>query len=536
MSHKLQKKQNLTLNVRSRSLAKVKPTFAPTQKVNGGKSTGLKPRSLSTPTRVKTSGGLQPSGIVEDLYDTGKTIAKNVATLAEGNPMGLLEIPNTILKVVDTSKNVIRNLQGSDVKNPVVVPDKQEVATKNDELVVQKLKDNMPVMTTTQIPGQYSYEMSAPPLTQSSSFDASINRQVHRYSGAYNTGTLAGSYSTPTWIRAARITPADATLFGPRMRTIAGTYQLWRLNSITLHYVPNVGTDYVGSIMLNINEGTDIVNQFVNGSDAPKDVSQREHWNSGPARTPLQLTVKGRGDWKYLYSSAGSEDLKWFSSMTAGAMMYDCVTGAPSPGQLYVLFDVEFCSAMEDLYSFSSQLRHSFLSNWVARSPTHDFDLYLKAIRYFANNLELVKDINDSDRKLMKLFDTPFDRRESVQEWSPIEYLKKTRKSKTVVSSDIIKRLEFVSELYYLEPGARQKFEDDLKSDQRIVKLFKDCFDGLFGLVLARMHEFGRIIGMTEIKDLISMVKVVIINTSDKLYDDRHPTMFDDDYVFLSEY
>lgn len=506
---------------------KLTPSVRTTQKVNVRQSP-VKVRS----NELKTSSGPKSAGIFDDVLSTAVTVGKNVVDLVEGNPLGLVEIPNSILKVVDTSKNVIRNLTQDDAKTKVVIPDKTEITRKEDQLVLDRLKENMPVMTTTQIPGQYSYEMVTPPMNQSVYFDSSINRNIHRFTGTYNAGSIGNGSSTPVWRKKFRCSPGDATFTGPRLRYIAGTFQMYRWKSITMHYIPFVGTDSVGMISLNFNEGTDLLNQFQDIQSAPQDVSQREHNNSGPVRTPLQLTVKGRGEWKYLYSSAGSEDLKWFSDMTAGLLIYASGGGWENypAGQLFVIYDVEFCSAMDSTYSFYSQLRQTFLSNWVSSSPVSDFDLYLKAMKHFAINSKVELKSSNLSEFASVIRGTE---RHLYLESNPREFLKSTKKSsswKPETKEDLM--LNFIPTAISIDNDFLKKTVSDFDKNERLIIFLKSSYMSLFGLVSYRLLDFAHVIGLSELENLTDLVKTTIINMAKQLYDDRHPTVFDDDECF----
>lgn len=486
---------------------------------------GLGSSKLSSSKKGLSHGQLRPAGIIEDLVDTGVSVGKTVIDIAMGNPVGIAEVPSTLLKVIDTSKNVVRNLQKDDSSLKLTVPDKAEIKMAEDKVLVQKLQENMPVLTTTQIPGQNAYEFRAPPISQTSRFDSSIGRQIHRFTGSYNTGSLGSVAATPFWGRRFRLTPADATCFGPRMRAIAGTFQMFRINSFTLQYVPNVGTDFNGQVMLNMNEGTDLTNQFVDEGSAPQDVSQREHFAVGPYRQPLQLTIKGRGEWKYLYSSAGSEDLKWFSDMTAGVLHFGGLVGTSSDvGSVYSIFDVEFTSAIDDVLSFYQQLRSCFLTSFVSRSPVSDFDYFLKVAGKMADLMD-VEDRFKDDRKII----TSRPLATKYEEITPIQFLRRKRKG-----DSFREYLQVFKSMVPLDlcDHFLKKLTEDLGKPGHFVTLLKEMFLNLYVTIGSRAKDLMDIFEIETEIAVNGYILEIIKKMSVKLYDDRHPKLnFDEDEI-----
>lgn len=316
----------------------------------------------------KLQQGPQTGGIVDDLLSTGRSVAKTVSGIAEGNPLGLLEIPNTVMQVVDTTRNIINNVSKSTATEKVIVPNHTDLKTTENTIVLNKLKENMPVITTTQVPSSYATEYSNPPLNVT---EKVVNgRKVTNVDGAFAlTPFLSHNTIAEKWSYAFRLTPLDPNVFGDRVSSIAKTFQMYSIDSVTAHVIPIKGTDFIGNYYLNFMEGTDIVNQYKDGVVLYQDVSQREFAQPGTIKQGASLTYRGKGDWLYVNDAGNTSEpgVKFFSSATFGtlAFNYSAPVGPERLGFVVLKFNINFMSAAEFPYNFLNHMKSSMFTIWL---------------------------------------------------------------------------------------------------------------------------------------------------------------------------
>lgn len=306
------------------------------------------------------------SGIIDDVWSTGKSVASTVAGLAEGNPLSLLEIPNSVMKVIDTTKNIIRNVSQNDAKEKVVLPTHSDLNTVQDNILIDKLKKTMPVITTSQIPSSYATEYSQPPLvvTERTMPDG---RKVTNVNGTFALPPCSDDGIVDhLWNYKYRMTPVGGLVFGSRVEALSNTFQMWRLNSTTATFIPTQGTDFVGNYTMNFMEGTDIAAHY-DTSVGYQDASQREFTQPGTLKQGSTLTYKGKGDWLYIFNNL-SEPLKFFTSTTFGVLTYNYAPpaiGANKVGYVLFSFDLDFMSQSENPLSFNNHMLRMFKGVWI---------------------------------------------------------------------------------------------------------------------------------------------------------------------------
>lgn len=306
------------------------------------------------------------SSIIDDVISTGMSVAKTATDLIEGNPQAIVDIPNTIMKVIDTTSNIIRNVKNSDATEKVVLKDKVDVSNHKDTVVIEKLRDSMPVITMTQIPTAYSTEYRQNPLVFRS-LGQFNGRDVIEFNGSYALlPVLRGSDGHETWSNAMRLTPSNPACFGTALFTHLELFQMYKIIDVTDHYIPICGTDTHGTVILNFNDGTDIGNHF-HSDKTYQDVSQREHVMCTSSKMSTNLTIKGKGDWLYISASEPGDSLKFFISMTAGQMcaLYE-PTQTTRHGYIQRTFKIQAMSRMESGYSFKERFSKFLQSQWIS--------------------------------------------------------------------------------------------------------------------------------------------------------------------------
>jgi hypothetical protein len=353
---------------------------------SSSQSKKLVPR-LQKISNKKNDDSIRSSSTIDDIVSTGTSVAKVVASLAEGNPLGLLEVPNTVMKVIDTTKNIINNVSKSTATEKVVLKNNTDIKSVENTVLINKLSEHMPVITTTQIPSSYSTEYSQPPLDLT---PKTLNgRNILGVKGSY---ALAPYYNEATvgqlWNYAVRMTPNGGTVFGPRVSSIASTYQMYRINSVTATTVPTIGTDYSGNLYLNFNEGTDIAGQY-SSAITYQHCSQRECAQPGSLKLGTNLTYRGKGDWLYCYNSSSTSDLKFFSSATFGLLTFNYVASTPIRlGIVLLTFDIDMMAASESTWAFFDTMNSMFRSIWLQHCRLNiSYDVWAKVVWNVSNYL-----------------------------------------------------------------------------------------------------------------------------------------------------
>jgi len=404
------KKLNTSSGKPSALKQKVNPTVGTHALPNPRKmnsSVPVKKSQSTNPRFLNSSQQIKPSGIVDDLLSTGKSVAKTVSSLAEGNPLGLLEIPNSIMKVVDTTKNIIRNISESDATQKVILQDKGSLKSVGDTVVMEKLRENIPVVTTTQIPTSYAVEHTLPSLK---TYDTSYpdGRKGVRAIGSCSlpsAGNTTGAQSFTAYVTT--LNPDDDSFFGSRCASQSELYQMYKINEITAHWIPTVGTDYPGNMIYSFADGTNSSNQWAGGITY-RDVSQRDCKQPATVKLGSNLTVKGKGDWLYVDDN-GTGDPKFFASMTFGTIFYN-VAPVTSPvtllGHFFVTFDIEFKGNMEFPYSYNAMMRRSFLTQWK-KSPQYTYDKWICYMWNIAK--KMAQSIGGLSKSTTKLISKPLD-------------------------------------------------------------------------------------------------------------------------------
>ena len=300
-----------------------------------------------------------------DVVSTVASVGKTIADVATNPEAGILEIPNTILKVIDTSQDVIRNLTESDVKNPVVLDTKADVNTKHNEIIVDKLKQSMPVVNTTAIPSAFRTETSNAPVTVTESFDRDLGRKIVNVSGSITfINALYNASATVIEGRAGRLLPSDSLIFGSRCAQIADTFQLHRINKITAQYVNQQGTSEPGNVFMLFMDGVDTTTAFA-PSATLSDFSQREGYKLFSAGGLGQVSIRGKGNWLYMDNYNGDDPHFFSDLMFVFGCIGNTVANVPIAGTITLVFDISFAGAAEASINFLSNVRKSLTQQWL---------------------------------------------------------------------------------------------------------------------------------------------------------------------------
>lgn len=231
------------------------------------------------------------------------------------------------------------------------------------------------------MPSSYATEHTLPPITTTETVYPD-GRKGMRAQGSYAWRTVQNSATLNQFVAYQTvITPSDALVFGPRLVTIAGLFQMYKVNSLTVHWIRNCGLDFPGAVISAFADGTDVTNQWPT-TLTYQDVSQRDNPQPSSVNIGHNLTVKGKGTWLYITDDTGDGlEPKWFADMTFGSVFYNIPlvpTGGPATdlGHFFFTFDIEFRGNMEIGVSFNSLMKRKFFSIFM-RAPQYNFSRWI---------------------------------------------------------------------------------------------------------------------------------------------------------------
>lgn len=502
-----------------------------------GSSTHSRLQSHNRDFRV--SNETEKTSFLDTALSTGMSVAKSISGLVSGDPKGIAEIPNSILKVVDTTKDIIRNVSQSDAKEKVVVKSGQELKSVENKIVIDKLQESMPIITTTQLPSSYATEFNQAQIETGTRTWNGRNISFARGSFAMATVSDDNNPASTRWNPGLRMEPVSGTVFGSAVANIALKHQMWRIKSVTATFVPSQGTDFIGNCLLNFMEGTDVASQYAVGVTY-QNASEREHVNFGTLKKTLDLTYKGKGDWLYCYNGAGA-DPKWFSSTTFGLLLYNYVpTATPNKvGFIYLTFDLEFMGRAESAYNFIGQQEQLLFSVWLSRCRAAlPFDVWTALFwTVLKNGMKVLEMRRRSTDKSVcasaSMVENGFlSAKKSAPKWSralqqELEFSQKGKRGtgfnlmrsishEIASNNDYASLLEFWTEVIQATPEL-DRIQTDLKSD---------ILESV-GIVFLLLHLLVYFEGSYVVNSSMTFFYECMLHTSKVVYQRYHPKMID---------
>lgn len=345
--------------------------------------------------------------LLTKIVDTGKSVISDVSKIASSDPTVLLTAPSTLMKVVDVTSGIIKSVKGDDSQKKML---SGPVVSGKDEQILRQVAKVQPVINTTILPTSTSTNVSIPKMI-STPFISEGRRGMH-LTGSYLVGNVF-SYEDDSdcwWnpgIGGSLISGMNNSLFGERAYTFFQLFQKIRFNSVTLTFIPQRGTDYVGNIMLSILDGID---QPTGGAVSMSTVSQRDNVLFSDLKTPSSLTSKGLGNWLWS-NNTSTNDAKFFADQKIGVCVYNTANEGESPavlipcGQILVSYDVDLLSATEGATSLAGFVHSVLLRGWLnCDLPQLKFDTYLLMVSIVSSELE--KRAEKSPKDLIDLMES----------------------------------------------------------------------------------------------------------------------------------
>lgn len=454
-----------------------------TRKQSSVMSQGLKP----SPNTIDVGSRLS------EIIDTGISIGKTVTGLVAGDPTSLTQIPNTLLKVVDTAKNVIRDINKSDATQKVIAQPGIDLKESGNQIILDKLKDVQPVLTVTQLPSSNGIEVSLPTLR-------SVVAKTPDNQGFY-TETVYGSFaganvvSSPTfvgyWAQNGRVLPRDINRFGTRVANhYSQIYQQYRLKRLTVQWVPRIGYNYKGNLAFNFMLGIDV--EGVSDPVGYQQISERSLKEIKSVNSPFSLTFRGDNEWRFtgLPDSGSLDSMRSFVECTFGIYVWNCETAAEALGFPVFDFELEFRSNSEAPWSVQSKISQIVSNAYIKSCPSIEYRSYLKGLWYLFRILR-VKDEDDArgiDYSVM--YEVLEDDPEFI-EWFR-SYAKSPTQRSCELATDTFKSLldsyEFLKEKD-LHCYDVYNFAEDLELRDYTISVLSDCASQVFGSCLAIAAE-----------------------------------------------
>jgi hypothetical protein len=375
-----------------------------------------KTKTLNYNNNIISRKGHKPSGLTDinfgQIIDTAKDVVSTGARLVAGDPTSLLNVPNTILKVVDTAQSTVKALSKDNA--PKVVVDNVDVKQLQNAKVIEHLKQSVPVINTTNVPSVYSSEITLPPLKTSERYVNGFKVLNVTGSSMVSTAITFHSVSSLTFFKAysSLINPVDAIFFGPRVQQYGLIHQKWRLNTIVANYIPSVGTQIAGQVHLSFMNGTSPTDLAATKTD----IAQRESYKPSSVFNQNQLAT--RGTESFLWCSravASSEQIKFFANQQFEVWTdgNNQTVYAQPIGNIMFTFDIDFMHPVEYSYSFMSMPERRLQGHWISNYMTLDYGNHLKFLRLLTNKLitQIIADtkaIELGNVSTTKLFEKPY--------------------------------------------------------------------------------------------------------------------------------
>lgn len=304
------------------------------------KNQNLKSKNLNVQTKGITD--INFGQVASTVMDTIGTAGR----LAGGDVSAILDVPNTVMKIINTTSNVVSDLKRSDVP----VPDKviglssenlNNPTVQNDKILTE-VKKYIPVVNMSSIPSSYANSVSIPPITRKDGILKNGQRYVNM-TGSNMARQVTYSpinANTMLTVLATRVHPnIGSSLFGTRLQTLSQTFQKWRLNKFVIQYIPTQKTSEPGSVYMTVKQGTDLT--------PPPDVqsmSQNELFSSNTAYSTGSLTVPGNSGWYYTATDA-TTDFKFFTTWSLFiTTLSNISTIVPVAGEILIHYDVDFAA------------------------------------------------------------------------------------------------------------------------------------------------------------------------------------------------
>lgn len=340
-------------------------------------------RKFPVPKLQKSNGGI--GGIISNVID----VVGDSISIAEGNPVKIAEIPNTIMKVIDTGKEIVKNLSGENLPQQKVVLDKTQEITGQNQKVVNELKKHMPTVDTIAIPSTYLNEVSLPPMKESARLENGVH--ITNIQGS-NIPYAITSQGTTGFInfQAGRVTPITSLngILGYRCNNMAQLFQKWRLNSIGLQSIPTQGNNDTGNVYFILNNGADFGALASVSTNSQVSQYENKKWGHASGRVGLNLDFGKKGKWLWVNPKLGGYDMLWYSQWVWAVYLsgIEREEGAEI-AQLCVTFDIDFCQATPEPSYYLDAIISDIRLSWLDFAPVHVNQI--QWIKIFGMALEL---------------------------------------------------------------------------------------------------------------------------------------------------
>jgi len=285
-------------NLKTSTNSKLQP------KLNVAKNSGTKKKdSIQVQSKkLKLIAPKKTKGLIQDIVSTGVDIADTVVTTMSNPVEGLLKkLPATILKSVDTIQGIQRAFDPKTKDSNFLDLSGQVLPGSKDERLIEVIKNEIPVISTTLVPQAYASELKAPPVKTTQTTYKGVT--CTRFSGTVVLGSARAVTGTgETHVQRNErgwINPQTLAL-GPILVQQTAYFSKFLPVSITLHYTPFCSTAESGSVILSFFAGVS------NNTTLPTDItslSQREHLIIIPANRPGTLSLSGKFSARYMYPS-----------------------------------------------------------------------------------------------------------------------------------------------------------------------------------------------------------------------------------------
>lgn len=385
-------------NIKSLSLPKAKAKVSePKQNKKDTKVQNKKLVKITANTKTK----IGKSDIsLNKLVNTGLSIADTIVTTMENPVDGLMnKLPNSILKVADmlndTNKPLVPNAK--ETFKPQISG--QIVSGSKEEKFITGLKEQIPVVTITQLPSSHSADYTPAPLT--------IKDVVYgktpciRINGSVIIEPLQMAGTPILWRnRTGFLNPATTNL-GTILSTTANMYQRHLWLNCALFYIPQCPTTFEGNVILSWQNSP---NNTYTPTTSITELSQRSSFVQGHINKGLTLPLKGEHKQLYNWFYGTSSDIKFYSDWsyewwTIGSPF---TSPATTVGYIGMTFDLLLFSRIESpLIGLMSFPRQSI--NYISCSTGISYD---KVVNILGDMVEMINHHRSNSLKIDDKYNT----------------------------------------------------------------------------------------------------------------------------------
>lgn len=328
---------------------KVKPKSQKVAAVRPAKSANRTQPNKISPQNHKPI--IKPLGLVEDVskaIDFGASVVDTVISTIENPVDGILnKLPNAVAKFADMTSGKSKTLDPTAQDNHISIKGPIYDGSK-EEKFISSLKQDLPVLATTQIPSSFSTEFSPPPVRSSTVKVGS--ETALKLSGSVVIIPLQTNAGDTVDLkrRFSLFVNPGYTYFGDVLSNTAKMFQQCQLVSMSATYITSSSSSEMGSTILTFQNSP---NTTYTPTTEVKDLSQRTHFTMGSVTKNITLPLQAVFPRRYVAFADYTSDPKFYGDWTVEGWTINTVaptSGSKAHGFIAISYEWLFFSRIED--------------------------------------------------------------------------------------------------------------------------------------------------------------------------------------------